>query len=160
MKSFFQKYKPNTVALVVLVIAAILVALLLPGMYYLNARVKPIDLTGIEEVDSSVVTYHIDESVLQPEYIYVRGYAYIPGEKITGFDQRLVVIDDVTGAAYQIPTTMVTREDVTSAVNDGINYDAAGFEGAVKMSKVPEQYTVKLLYMCNGHQYLIDIFAW
>ena len=85
------------------------------------------------------------------------GYAFALDECI---NLRIVLNNTDTGEYLLLPTMLAQRADVTSAYNDGHNYDNSGFSVCLPLSAVDFDnfdYSLMALYSLNGDACLIDL---
>ena len=60
-------------------------------------------------------------------WVYVHGWFFEDGNPTFLRTFNVVLKDNETGKYYSLPTMMEVRKDVTAFVDDGLNYDQAGF---------------------------------
>lgn len=107
------------------------------------------EITAPANTEDIALVCNID-SVTVGDYITISGTAFIPDEKISSYDCRIVLQNVGTRKLYSVKTQM------TSKVFEGPVADSEkkGFTARVKASEVGvpgTSYTVYLLYRNNGH---------
>lgn len=150
-----KKYEEKKATVFLISVFSICVVLFLGGVYFMNHRVKVIDVSNFNTQDAGKVTCKIESLDDTYDFISVSGYAFIPGEDIDYAAMQILICDNETGIYYAIPTEVILREDITRAVGDGYNYNYSGFSGAVYKSKCPVDGSLYILYRCNGNNILV-----
>lgn len=152
----FRKYEGKKTAALLTVLFTACMLIFIALLFFVNQRVEMIDVSDCDRNENGSVTYKIEETGDYFNYIYVNGYAYEPGISIDSAVTIVLAHDTDTGAYYELPTENVEREDITEERNDGCNYDYAGFKSVAYKSKLPQHYTICILYECNNEKILID----
>lgn len=150
-----KKYEGRKVAGFIAAVCSVFIIFFLLLLHFMNQRVKVIDVSDCERSTGEVV-FQIEEVSTFYNYIFVGGYAYIPGEDIDESCIQVLMYDESKDMYYELPTETVKREDVTEDADDGYDYDYSGFRSAAYKSKLPENGRFVLLYQCNGRKILIQ----
>lgn len=91
--------------------------------------------------------------------LQIDGWCAILGKPTNQAEIRVLLKDTSTQKIYQLPTTVVTRTDVTSMIDDGTSYDNSGFSVHVmtrKFNEVGKNYEILLLYDIGGEKMVIQ----
>ena len=80
---------------------------------------------------SSELTVNVDEYSQNENLISVAGWAIKKGVPTGAFDMTVILWNEKENLGYEIPTAMAVRSDVTSAMEDGVNYDHSGFSSKI-----------------------------
>ena len=119
--------------------------------------IKPIEITNINEND--LVQWEIENINNGNHYIAIDGYAFIEGEKPREFNLNVVLQNTETMKAYELPTVLVTKEELTNYTSDEIDYSNSGFFSIVNKEIIDyDNYTFKILikYYSDGNRFFID----
>lgn len=130
----------------------------------------------IQEIDSNIASmkrlsdgytfaldeclYEGDSSPLTRDRFKITGWLIKRGEDTARVTLRIVLNNIDTGECLLLPTTLLQRGDVTSAYDDGHNYDNSGFSVNLPLSVIDfdnVNYSLMALYSLNGEEYLIDL---
>lgn len=104
--------------------------------------------------------YEGDGYPLTRDMLQISGWLIKRGENSKGINLRIVLNNTDTGEYLLLPTMLAQRADVTSAYNDGHNYDNSGFSVCLPLSAVDFDnfdYSLMALYSLNGDACLIDL---
>lgn len=132
--------------------------------------------TKIQEIDSNIVSmkhlsdgytfaldecsYEEDSNPLTRDRLKISGWLIKRGEDTARVTLRIVLNNINTGEYLLLPTTLLQRGDVTSAYDDGHNYDNSGFSVNLPLSVIDFEnvnYSLMALYSLNGEEHLIDL---
>lgn len=155
-KKMFQKYEGRKAAALVGAIFSVCVLIFFVLVFWMNQRVKVIDVSDCVKEDAGSLVHRVEESGDFFNYLSMGGYAYKPGTDIESASINILAQDTDTGIYYVLPTEIEVREDITESVNDGHNYDYSGFKCVVYKSKLPKHFNLYILYQCNGEKILVD----
>lgn len=132
-----------------LIIGTVFLLATIIGEYIYYSKPKRMDLSEVELADDNY-TYSIDEisdSKTLGEYIYVKGWAIHKGVNFDHFNTQLVLYQNDLKDTLVFELSMQTRTDVTTAFNDGYNYDSSGFSVNIDSSMVGDnEYNIAILY--------------
>ena len=90
--------------------------------------------------------------------IVIKGWCVISGKEPNPIVTHVLLRDVNSNIYYKLPTTVVTRDDVTEYINDGTDYKYSGFESSFKYSGFDFEstsYEIVLLYEIGDEAYLI-----
>lgn len=134
-----------------------------------ETRVRDLDIDGIElaqpedgyrkYVDS--IKCANDNSPITEDYITVYGWVIKSGEDAKDVAIKIVFRNMCTDQYYVVPTTIITRKDVTTHYDDGCSYDNSGFSvkirqgGKIDVSRY--DYEVYALHTLNGVAKLVPL---
>lgn len=119
--------------------------------------VKPIDITSITEND--LVHWEIENINNGNHFVAISGYALIEGEKPGEFNLNVVLLNTETKKAYELPTVLVTKEELSEYSSDEIDYSNSGFFSIVNKEIIDyDNYTYEILikYYNNENRFFID----
>lgn len=110
------------------------------------------------------VRYHFDKISLEMNFrneyeLQINGWCAIPGKPTNLVEMRVLLRDVSTQKIYQLPTTVNTRNDATSVINDGNSYENSGFSVHIMTRKFKEigiKYEILLLYKVGGEEMVIQ----
>lgn len=151
----FKKYEGRKAAVFLAAVFSVFVVFFLGLLFFMNQRVKVIDVSDCERDDTGRITYAIEEVGDFYNFISVTGYAYEAGQSIERASIKIVARDTDTDTYYELPTENVKRTELTNTVGDGNNYDYAGFKSIAYRDKLPQNLELCILYRCNGSNILI-----
>lgn len=129
-------------------------------------EIKEIDVTSYKKENIKAYSYYIDEFYYEDSGIYLKddivkmsGWIVKPNIEVKDISIKVVFKDMVTNRYYRMPTLMVSRNEVTSFVEDGYNHQYSGFSMNVKYDKLDRNtdYKIYILYSINGTTYLVDL---
>ncbi len=148
-------------------IVLILISFLFIARLCKNADlIKEIDVTCYEKDNIKNYSYNIDEFYYEDSNIYLKddivrisGWIVKPNIEVKDISIKVVFKDMVTNRYYQLPTLMISRNEVNSFVDDGYNHQYSGFLMNVKYDRLDRNtdYKVFILYTINGTTYLVDL---
>ena len=87
------------------------------------------------------------------------GWCAIAGKPTDVAAIRVLLKDTSSQKVYKLPTTMTTRTEATSILDDGNNYDNSGFSVHIMAHKIKrngEKYQILLLYDIDGEEVIIN----
>lgn len=120
--------------------------------FYYSGR--HINLSDYQELQEGY-EYGLNVIEANLDYDEVSGWIVVPGHEIVQYETTLVLYSE-TGNAYAFPTKMVTRTDVTEYFDDGLNYDASGYQVRVRKSKIKgNSYYIGFILVVDRERYLI-----
>ena len=129
-------------------------------------EIKEIDVSTYIKDNIKNYSYNIDEFYYEDSNIYLKddivkisGWIVKPNIEVKDISIKVVFQDMVTKRYYQLPTLMISRNEVTSFVDDGYNHQYSGFSMNVKYDRLDRNtdYKVYILYSINGNTYLVDL---
>lgn len=146
----------------VLVMSAVIILLCCFLSWY-EMRVTTVDVTGITKLSLDEVTLNLDNAYYQTNAwggteIKVDGWCAIAGKETNPISIHVLLKDINKNIYYKLPTSIVKRDDVTSYMNDSIDYSNSGFNASLNYSGLnfgSMTYEVVLLYEVGGDVYLI-----
>lgn len=100
-----------------------------------------------------------DNIPLTKDVLVISGWMVKKGEDTKNVRLRIVLKNDDTGEYFMLPTTLLQRQDVTTYLDDGHNYDISGFNAKILQTALDlknSKYMVMGLYFLNGEEWLID----
>ena len=148
------------------VVANIFVIFLCFFLSWNEMRIKKLDVSDIpEEVLENSVTFNIEEAKCETgkydgNLLKIEGWSIIIGKTTNPITMHILLKNAETEMILKLPTSILTRTDVTEAINDGINYDNSGFKVELnyKKSNIKEaKYEILLLYQVGEEQYIIPL---
>lgn len=119
--------------------------------------IKPINITNITEND--LVHWEIENINYGNHFIAISGYAFIKGEKPGEFNLNVVLLNIETEQAYELPTVLVTKDEISEISSDNIDYSNSDFLSIVNKEIIDyENRTYKILikYYNNQNRFFID----
>lgn len=144
-----QIQKSKVILLLSLVIS---LGIIFAGIIYLdNNLVREVDITDMEPNQENV-SFCIDAISDNNNYISVRGWAFKKGISISTVECYVGVVNEESGDCYRVNTVKEDRTDVTSAYNDGFDYDKSGFYTLFNKRLLREgNYEICLLYYSDNN---------
>lgn len=131
-------------------VAALLICLTLSAgfiaVYRLDhSRVDVIH--GPYRIDPEAMAYSIDHVTRDNQTLFISGWAFakdslrpyhnwVSGKGTAVYIHSQVVLRDSHGTLYGLPTSSVSRPDVTAMMNNGSNYDPSGILAQVRLSRL------------------------
>ncbi len=100
-------------------------------------------------------TWENDNMEITEDNIKISGWIATPGESIERTCIHVVLKSNSSGKYYVLPTNVETREEITSKIDDGNNYDECGFSCDLPYwgsDASSESFTVYILYELNNHK--------
>ncbi len=155
-RTYFQNYHREHVV-VALPLLAVLLFLVFFGKYYWNhSGLRPVDVSGTSAPSEEYV-FGVDEcSIYEEDYVKITGWAVKQGENIEINEAYLVLQDTETGVFYQAATSVIERSDVNDMLEDEYDYLNSGLYAVVRISEMPENVHIYILYKNNGDNTLLD----
>lgn len=145
---------------------AMMVIILICGFLYIHkTAIKEVDLQGLDILsEEEGVKCHYDKIFYEMNFLNVYelqidGWCAIPGKTTNLVEIRVLLKDTLTQKIYQLPTTVVTRTEATSVIDDGNSYDNSGFSVHImtrKFNKAGKNYEILLLYDVGGEEMIIQ----
>lgn len=146
-------------------VACVLVVAICIFLYKNEMKISVIDtsnmkvLTTDNGVKLNIETISYEQRIRKERELTISGWCVIPGKE-TNLIENYVVLKDVENSKmYKLPTTIVTRSDVTTYINDGYNYDNSGFLVHLMIRDLKleqKKYEICLLYKISGEKYIIQ----
>lgn len=128
-------------------------------------RISIIDVNNAQAISKEDgLLYNVETADYKPDtyagdMLTIRGYCFIQGRETSPVSIYVLLMDIETKKCYQLPTTVQTREDVTSFYNDGTNYDNSGyyvFVNAARLKLDRKRYEIKILYTIENDTFLVS----
>ncbi len=151
-------YRRAPLILTAIVLFAIFTGAFFFMLYRDHAKIRPIDTSNMEFVTGGV-SFSIDNAmVVFDDYIRFTGWAAEDGVPIKTNDIHLVAFDPETGVFYQLPTEVVTREDVGAFLSpdDPDAFSDCGFMSVVRKKDMDHPYDLYILNRNNGANLLVN----
>ena len=130
-----DKWKKEKNIIKILLISFIILLCMWGILLWNENRIIVLDLNDvIISSNTDEYTYQIEsikykqEDLAAHNKIMVSGWISCPGQEIKIASIRMVLKNISTGQYYLIPTTIVSREDVTEKFDDGYNHSLSGFK--------------------------------
>lgn len=120
------------------------------------------NITMLTEKDGVILgidTLNLEQRIRKEKELTISGWCVIPGKDTKIIENHVVFRDVETSRMYQLPTTIVARNDITTYINDGHNYDNAGFFVHLIMRDFKleqKKYEICLLCEIAGEKYIIQ----
>ena len=127
-------------------------------------RVTEVDVSNIPKstvgdgVKIGLDNAYYQKNDLAGTQIVIKGWCVISGKEPNPIVTHVLLRDVNSNIYYKLPTTVVTRDDVTEYINDGTDYKYSGFESSFKYSGFDFEstsYEIVLLYEIGDEAYLI-----
>lgn len=151
-----MQYEKKKIAAVVAVVFSLLVIVWLGLTFFINQRVKPIDVSACDRQSAAGVDWKIDSVKGEYNYMTIKGHAYQPGISVDKVETVVVIHDAVNDVYYELPTESVKKEKLTEKAGDGYNYDYAQFQAVAFLDKIPDGSRIYILYRANGSNILVE----
>lgn len=120
------------------------------------------NITTLTEKDGVILgidTLNLEQRIRKEKELTISGWCVIPGKDTKVIENHVVFRDVENSRMYQLPTTIVARNDITTYINDGHNYDNAGFlvHLIIRDFKLDQKkYEICLLCEIAGEKYIIQ----
>lgn len=116
-------------------------------------------LKAIEVVDrsNSAMEFHVD-TISVTDSVTVAGWSFKQGESIEKVNCSIILENVNTKKAYELPTKMVLRADISLAFPDGNDYSKSGFIAKAKASKLSldkDDYEIIIRYFNNDNELFV-----
>lgn len=122
-------------------------------------KIRKIDVKDIPELTSDEGAWlNLDNAYYENQKLIINGWFVIQGRETNPVSMHVLLGESGGGEYYELPTAIVTREDVTAYFNDNINYDNSGFSVAVNFREFDlksSTYEIFLLYTIGDEEYII-----
>lgn len=124
-------------------------------------RIEAVDVSGLtipkDEAAMDVRTASYAKDAYGNNSVSIKGWCVLKGRETAPIAIHVVLKDRSDGTYYQLPTTIVKRENVTKKMDDGVNYDNSGFSAVNNRFPLDgEAYDIYLSYEIGDDRYLID----
>jgi hypothetical protein len=119
--------------------------------------VHPITISEISSSDQ--VEWQIDQIKVDTHYVAISGWAFTPGQEPANFAIRVILKNDSTNEAVEIPTTMVVKEKINENYDEEIDYSHSGFLSRVNKSFLDlnqNAYTIYLEFISQNQHLFIN----
>ena len=119
---------------------------------------KEIQIDGISYMDNEII-WDIESINADRNFTSIIGWAIYPDEPQINIKVDIVLENKSTNKFYQIPSQMVSREDLNDLINDDIDYSNSGFFARVNNQLInlnKEYYNIYIRYRMNEKIYYID----
>lgn len=134
--------------------------LLFPVLYYLqwNYTISTLNSWMSIKIDSFDKYFYNFDSIYQKNgRLLIEGWIVKKNEDIQKSKISICLYDHYTNKVYILKTSIKIREDVTSYLNDGFNYNYCGFASKVNCNLLKKQeYYIWILYQNNGRREIIN----
>lgn len=150
-----QRYENEKIAKITGSIIAVVGILFLLGLFFVNQRVKTVDVTSCDRNAENIV-WKVEGIFPQQNFYVIKGYAYEKGISVDYADIQVLAYDEINDVYYQLPGAIKKRTDVTKEAGDEINYDYCGFKSVVFKDKIPTGCQLFLKFGCDGRNILVD----
>jgi len=122
--------------------------------YSLTHSVK---ITNIAE--ESNFEWQIDLVKVDRNYVAITGWAFVPGYEPSNMAIKVVLQNTATKESFELPSTLVIREDINDQFTDGVDYSNSGFLSRVnkhflKLDK--DSYEVFLEFINQDQVFYIE----
>ena len=141
-------------------IGTALILLLCLFLSWSETRIYRIDVSELTKLEEGV-TVAIDNNTYIKDYygdesIAINGWCIVNGRKTAPVALHVLLRDAKRDEYYEVPTTIVSRPDVTELINDGTNYDNSGFSVSLKNCSLHRsRYEIFIRYRSGDDDYLI-----
>lgn len=148
-----------------LMIGVVLISGLCCGLSWNEMRIRKTDISDAQIVSPEEGAWvNMDEASVQANAfgknrLVVAGWAVIKGHTTKPVAIKIVLMNEETGEAYRLPTSIIARPDVTAYFNDGVNYDYSGFSVNTRckgIDLINKKYSVLVLYELGDSKYLLE----
>lgn len=123
-----------------LVLVAFVLAVVLSLVGYKLLRRHEFALEDYKWSQESVTTtgyiVNIDDVVNNGETISISGWLIKEGVDIGVIDRYVVVKNTETQESFKVPTEVITRPDLKTYLNDGVNYEDSGFFAVISLEEL------------------------
>ena len=122
-------------------------------------RVEEFDVKDIP-IKETGVKCEIDTAYNDPDgkCVVIEGWCVILGQETKPVSMHVLLRNDNSGVYLKMPTTIVSRVDVTEALNDGVNYDNSGYSVNVNSEKIDftkNKFEICILYECGKNKCIV-----
>ena len=151
-------YRRTPLILTAIVFFIIFTAAFFFMLYRDHSKIRPLDPSNVNFVNSGV-SFSIDNAmVIYDNYVRITGWAEEDGVPIKTNDIHLVAYDPETGVFYQLPTEVVTREDIGSFLSpdDPDAFADCGFISVVRKKDLNRPFELFILDRNNGSNLLVN----
>ena len=146
-----------------LILTAVILFILFAGAFFLmlyrdHVKIRPVDTSNMEFVTGGV-SFSIDNAMtVFDDYVRFTGWAAQDGVPIKTNDIHLVAYDPATGVFYQLPTEVVTRDDVGEFLSpdDPDAFSDCGFMSVVRKKDLNRPFDLYILNRNNGANLLVN----
>lgn len=151
-------YRRAPLILITIVLFALFTGGFFGVLYRDHTKIRPIDTSDMEFA-SGGVSFSIDNAmIIFDDYIRFTGWAAQDGVPIKTNDIHLVAYDPETAMFYQLPTEVVTREDVSAFLSpdDPEAFLDCGFMSVVRKKDLDRPLDLYILNRNNGANLLVN----
>lgn len=130
---------------IVFLLFAMMIFFVVSIFYWDESKVFDVNISDYSSSDQ--IAYFIDSYTMEDRISTIAGWAVWLGEDLKLVNTEVALKSNSTGAFISIPTQMQQRADVTTAMNDGFQYDNSGFISYVKTNKlnITDSYEIYIL---------------
>ena len=101
-------------------------------------RIKKIDVKDVK-IENTAMEHQLELEKIMNEYDYnehknritISGWLVKQGIDTKQVSIKVVLKNTITEEFYELPTSIVARNDITEKFDDGVNYDNSGFRVSV-----------------------------
>lgn len=118
---------------------------------------KEIDENWVYDIPSGMRVW-IDYVKQEEDTFIIEGYAFVHGENLNVVNSQIIILDETDNKFYSVDTSVCNRGDLSEYFDEGFSYDEGRFFARVfrKHLNREHQYSVHILYKCNGYNTLLD----
>lgn len=160
MKNDFQKLHTKKFIIIALFSLLSLFIIFYIVLNLIELRIKPIDISTLEFDEKENYHYNIEKAVFTNDEINIEGWMLKPNVENLWTTIKIIIKDNNSGDAYQFPTEMSKKEEISNDENDGYNHYNCGFnaysKNIEKISNVSD-CSVYVLYKLNGEEKAIKV---
>ena len=125
-----------------------------------ETRIYRVDVSGLSKMEEGATVTIDSKNYIKDYYgnesINIDGWCIINGRKTAPVAMHVLLRDPKRDEYYEVPTTIVSRSDVTELINDGTNYDNSGFSVSLKNCSLHRRkYEIYIRYESGDDDYLI-----
>ena len=125
-----------------------------------DTRIKIIDFSSLISVSGNDLYDYELEKVDVDDSIRIQGWVIERGKSSLRVEIYVILAETAARRGLLLPTTVVKREELTAAYNDGTNYDWSGFEVLIPNRNPIDighhDYQIMLLVNFQGKERLIN----
>ena len=125
-----------------------------------DTRIQPFDVASVPIASPAEKYEFALETVESAAMIRIKGWIIERHHETLPVEIDVVLREEETGKGFLLPTVLTFRDDVTAEMDDGTNYDWAGFEVLIParapIDLAKRSYTILLRVKIQGKERLID----
>ena len=161
---YLEKLHTQKFVVCFVLIGVVLVMVLCKFLSWNEMRITKIDVseTNIISFEDGARVF-IDNAYYETDKhdgatITIDGWCVVLGKETNPVAIHVLLKNTSTGIYYELPTSIVNREDVTASFDDSINYDNSGFTVCIPekfLAVENNTYSIFVLYEIDEEVYLI-----